>query len=479
MIDKLKRSLIRRVWPKGELNLLLGAAFLPDAEALRCWQEWQRKRDIEDVSWEEHKLLARIAGRLARIDPECPYRPRLEGLSRAHWTQSQLMLRSGADALDSLIGKGIPVMLLKGGALHAAGLGKGPRITSDLDILVRRPDFPRAMEALYAAGWTTKYSVEFMRISWRFSHGANLRRRPHGDIDVHHQPVHGAPLADDALEAMWARGVRANFHGRPVLIPSLEDMIVFASDHAVHSYADKAPTAAWVFDLALLVSQSDIDPDRVAEIARALGADVDVLATVSYLESLAGNPATARMAAALAGGISGVQPWLRFVFKSLRRPHGKLVRRLARRVPGTHGFEYVSSVVPRLRPALRTFRAAHEIAVARPNGEERLRHDMEIPPSAATPKRLVLEIAFEPGARRRYQFDISAEGVPIGRLFARANAGKAGTKNICVEIPIKGDGLRQLSIQSLARTSLALNAPAEELEKTKPVPFRVVRLSWD
>jgi hypothetical protein len=479
MIGKLKRSLIRRVWPQGDLNLLLGAAFLPDAEALRYWREWKRQRNIEDVSWEEHKLLARIAGRLARIDPDCPYRPRLEGLSRAHWTQSQLMLRASADALDSLIGSGIPAMLLKGGALHAAGLTKGPRITSDLDILVRRSDFPRAMEALYAAGWTTKYSVEFMRISWRFSHGANLRRRPHGDIDVHHQPVHGAMVADEALEAMWARAVRADFHGRPVLIPSLEDMIVFASDHAVHSCADKEPTATWVFDLALLAGQPGVDTDKVAEIARSFGSGVDTLATVSYLESLAGNPVTARMAATLAGRISGVRPWLDFAFKSLRRPHGRLLRRLARRVSGTQGFEYVSKVVPRLRPAWRTFQAAHEIPVARPNGEERLRHDMEIPLSAAMPKRLVLEIAFEPGTRRLYQFDISAEGMPIGRLFARADAGKSSTKNVCVAIPIRGGGFRQLSIQSLARTSLALNVPAAELEKTKPVPFRVVRLSWD
>lgn len=479
MIDKLKRSLIRRVWPEGDLNLLLGAAFLPDAQALRCWQEWKRKRDIEDVSWEEHKLLARIAGRLVRIDPGCPCRPRLEGLSKAHWTQSQLMLRSSADALDSLIGCGIPLMLLKGGALHAAGLTKGPRIAGDLDILVRRADFPRAMEVLYAAGWTTKYSVEFMRISWRFSHGANLRRRPHGDIDVHHQPVHGAMVADEALEAMWSRAGRADFHGRPVLIPSLEDMIVFAADHAVHAHANKEPAAAWVFDLALLADQPGVNAKKVAEIARAFESAPDVLATVSYLESIAGNPRTGLIAATLEESISGAQPWLRYLFKSLRRPHGKLLRRLARRVSGSHGFEYVSKVVPRLRPALRDLRAAHEIPVASLNAEERLRHDLEIPPSVATPNRLVLEIEFEPATRRLYQFDISAEGKPIGRLFARAAAGKSGTRNVCVTIPTGGDAFRQLSIQSLARTSLALYAPATELDKTKPVPFRVVRLTWD
>lgn len=479
MKDSLQRILIRRIWPRGDLNLLLGAAFLPDAEALNCWQTWKRQRDIEDVSWEEHKLLARIAGRLARIDPDCPYRPRLEGLSKAHWTRSQLMLRSSADALDRLIGNGIPVMLLKGGALHAAALTQGPRITSDLDILVRRSDFPRAMELLYAAGWTTKYSVEFMRISWRFSHGANLRRRPHGDIDVHHQPVHGDMVANEVLDAMWARARPAEFHGRKVMIPSQEDMIVFAAEHAVHAYADKEPAASWVFDLALLAGHRDVEPQRVAAIARAFGSGPDVVATLAYLENLVGNPRAGEISAAVSSGATGTSAWLRYLLKSVRRPHGKFLRRLARRVSGAHGFEYVNRVVPRLRPALRQLRAAYELPVEGGNGEERLRHDIEMPLEASKPKRLVLEIAFKPAGRRLYQFDISAEGSPVGRLFARVSREQVAVKNISVTIPIRGDACTQLSIQSLARTSLPLNVAGEKAERTKPVPFRVVRLFWE
>lgn len=479
MKDSLQRILIRRIWPRGDLDLLLGAAFLSDAEALNSWQSWKRKRDIEDVSWEEHKLLARIAGRLTRIDPDCPYRPRLEGLSKAHWTQSQLMLRSSADALDSLIGNGIPVMLLKGGALHAAGLTQGPRITSDLDILVRRADFPRAMECLYAAGWTTKYSLEFMRISWRFSHGANLRRRPHGDIDVHHQPVHGAMVADEVLDALWARARSVDFHGRKVLIPSLEDMIVFAAEHAVHAYADKEPAASWVFDLALLTGQQGVDAQRLALIAHAFYSAPSVLAALAYLQALGSDSRAGPIAAALETGVAGAMPWLRFLLKSMRRPHGKLLRRLARRVSRSHGFEYVGEVVPRLRPAWRPLRAANEIPLRDADAQARLRHDLQLPPVAPAPKRLVLEMAFEPAARRRYQFDIAADGMPLGRLFAHMPGERPATKNLCVVIPTNGDGYRQLSVQSLARTSLALNAAVAEAELAKPVPFRVVRLSWD
>lgn len=478
MTDSLKRILIRRIWPRGALDLLLGAAFLPDVEALRCWQDWKRKRDIEDVTWEEHKLLARIAGRLARIAPDCPYRPRLEGLAKAHWTQSQLMLRSSADALDSLIGHGIPVMLLKGGALHAAGLTQGPRITSDLDILVRRSDFPRAMELLYAAGWTTKYSVEFMRISWRFSHGANLRRRPYGDVDVHHQPVHGDMVENAVLDAMWTRARPAEFYGRKVLVPSLEDMIVFAAEHATHAHANKEPAASWVFDLALLAGQRDADAQQVAAIARAFGSGPDVVATLAYLEHLGGNPCAGEIAAA-SSDATGTRDWLRYLLKTMRRPHGKLMRRLARLVLRKRGFEQVGKVVPRLRPALRALRAKHELAVDSANAEVRLRHELEIPPEASRLRRLILEIEFQPAARRLYQFDISAEGKPVGRLFTRASRTQRVAKNICVVIPCRGDVCMQLSIQSLARTSLALNTVAEESERVKPVPFRVVRLSWD
>lgn len=485
LMNSLPRFMLRQAWPRGDLDLLLKTVLLPDAQAAECWQRWKARRDLDDVTWEEHKLLAPVAARLASIDPACPYRPRLQGLAKAHWTQSQLMLRASAGALDILLAAGLPVMLLKGGSLQAVGLGaSGPRISGDLDILVPRALYPRAIALLYDHGWAARDSSEYAQSSWRFHSGLNLRDGRHGDIDVHHQPVHAPWLSDAVLDAFWRRARPAVFHGRSVLVPSPADMIVLIAAHAMHPPARKQASGAWAFDLAVLMKQDGIDLSQVADDAVAFGAVVPCLASLTYLQTLAPLDATARLIEALEGRDTDKSRRVHFYAGTRGSAWSAPLRRLAALVAGRPktGFEREKEVVPRvhrLKFHRRNGRSVLPEAAAR---EHRFRHEFDIghlnEGAAPVLRRLIVEVEFErPPVARRFRFDLSAGGVPVARLAARPRPLEtAPTIRLAFAVPLpRGRGAAaRIAIEALAEGELQAHASQLDILRTKPVPFRVV-----
>ena len=475
-MTRLKQTLYRQIWPKEDIGLLLEATFLPVADATSCWSKWKSHRDIDSITWEEHKIFARLASRIATIAPECSYRPRLEGLSKAHWTQSQLMLRASSRALDIMINNNIPVMLLKGGALHTLSqTANGPRITSDLDVLVMRSDFPRAIQVLYEAGWTSKDSVEFSSSRWRFASGTNLRLRPHGDIDVHHQPVHGDRVSDKILELLWQRSQRTVFHGKPVQVPTSADLLVFAASHAVHAQGSKEPSATWVFDLMMLIRCPDFDPAQVVRSASDFNAIPATLATLSYVQQLQPDPIVGNVINLLQKHTAGWDAWLRYYLESLKRPHGKLIRSLAQRLLPYTAMENELDVVPRIRPHWFSCRAKNKVALGAGCKTARLRHEVELPPALSAGQRLTFKIAFIPAAKRRYQFDIAIDGLAVARLSVYPRKAKATAEDFAFSLPLnKG---HRASIESLAKFSLHANPSTRQIEEAKPVEFQLLELS--
>lgn len=487
-MNSLSRFVLRQAWPRGDLDLLLKTVLLRDVQAADCWQSWKARRHLDDVTWEEHKLLAPIAARLASIDPACPYRPRLQGLAKAHWTQSQLMLRASAGALDILLAAGLPVMLLKGGSLQAAGLGaSGPRISGDLDILVPRDLYPRAIALLYEHGWAARDSTEYAQGSWRFHSGLNLRDGRHGDIDVHHQPVHAPWLSGAVLDAFWRRAGPAIFHGRSVLVPSPADMIVLIAAHAMHPPARKQASGAWAFDLAVLMKQDDIDLSQVADNAVAFGAVVPCLASLTYLQTLAPLDATARLIEALEGRDTDRSLRLRFYAGTKGSAWSAPLRRLAALVTGgpKTGFEREKDVVPRVHRLKFHRRNRRSLLPEGAAREHRFRHEFDIGHASGEGtwlfRQLIVEVEFQrPPVARRFRFDLSANGIPVARMAARPRPLEtASTIRLAFAVPLPRarDAALRIAIEALAEGELQAHASQLDILRTKPVPFRVVGIA--
>lgn len=467
-----------RLTPGDEVALLIGAGLGEDAYAAECWQQWASRRVLDDVSWEEHRLLAHIAPRLATIAPTCAYRPRVEGLAKADWTRSQLILRASAQAIALLVSYRVDVMLLKGGALQVAVPGAGVRVSGDLDIMVPRSRFADAIRVLYEAGWRSKDSMEYACARRHFASGTNLRKAPFGDIDVHHQPVHGAMRGDAILEALWERAGTGSFHGQPVCVPSLADLAVIAAAHGVRARSESRCGFAWLFDLNAVLGDPRLDPSSLVHSATQLGVLPAVQAGVAALHRIAASDASGRALAALMRTRAGAGAWAYFLLESLPVGWGKPLRSALDRVQPGRRAGRERDVIPRIRPAYRAARGGVSVELAAAAGEPRIRHELalaSVPPDCRV---VQVELVCPPGAVTRRRFDVAVDGSIIGRISLRVKRGaqQAQCFRCRIRLPDAGQGVR-MSIEALGQFSVLSDASAQTQERARALPFWVASLT--
>jgi hypothetical protein len=132
---------------------------------------------------------------------------------------------------------GVPMILMKGTAFHAAGFTAGiGRSIGDLDIMVPRASLDAVEAALIAAGWehvkeAQGYDDDYYR-RWMHELPPLIHRTRDRMIDVHHTilPLTARPRPD--AEALIAASVQLD-NGLSILSPA--DIVVHA---AAHLFAD-------------------------------------------------------------------------------------------------------------------------------------------------------------------------------------------------------------------------------------------------
>jgi hypothetical protein len=272
--------LISRCRPNRSINLLLQVNLASDGRAVRAWRDWLRVRSLEDTTWSEARLLAPLARRIATLDPTSPLRARLEGLAKAHWTQTQVVIRDSASALDVLTNAGINCLLLKGAAYYAEGLAPARRrIMGDIDILVPPDTVIMANNRLREAGWSGKHVESFVRDEAQIS--ANYLKGEFGDIDLHRHIFHFCRRDRELDVALWENAREARLAGRRVLMPSVADNIVISVAHGIGN-----GDGDWAIDVDYFARKHQVEWDRVAYIADRRGLVPAVLAGLTYLKTL-------------------------------------------------------------------------------------------------------------------------------------------------------------------------------------------------
>lgn len=165
---------------------------------------------------------------------------------------------------------GVPVILLKGTAFHAANLMAGEgRSVGDLDILVPRDRIAEVESALLAAGWERMKAADgyddlYYR-RWMHELPPLIHRERDRMIDVHHTilPPTARPTPDAA--ALIAGSVALD-SGLRVLAPA--DMVIHAAAH-LFADGDLAGGLRNLWDIDRLLRQFDSPDFRRALAARA------------------------------------------------------------------------------------------------------------------------------------------------------------------------------------------------------------------
>jgi hypothetical protein len=276
----LNRLHILHCRPSRSIDLLLRANLAPDDAAGQAWRDWQRVRSVDGATWLEMRLLAPLARRLAQLDPRSPYRATLEGVAKASWTRTQLIIQDSASALDALHTAGIDFLLLKGAAYYAEGLASATRrIMGDVDILVQPEAIAETVSRLIEAGWSAR-----SRIVSRFIDqprvSLNFRKGEYGDLDLHRQVFHFSRRSSELDANLWENARAARFIGLPVRVPRPADSIVISIAHGM-----RTGDGDWAMDVGYRKA-SQIEWDEVAYIAEYRGLVPHVFSGLAYLKAL-------------------------------------------------------------------------------------------------------------------------------------------------------------------------------------------------
>jgi hypothetical protein len=286
--------------PTPRDRLLLRAAVLPGPAARSAWDEWFSGVVLDELPFDEARLLPRVLANLsAQGAAEC-LPPRLRGKYRWVWTSNQLRCHAVAPALHSLVDAGIPTALLKGAALLASGQCPwGAREMGDVDILVAPGREMAAANALGAAGWVAQSGVtpDFLgrRLGLR-RHGWNyVRDTPKANLDLHWHAFEG--IRDAVVDAkLFERTRRVRFGSVELDALHEADQVLHIIEHASHGEA--AHRLVWLADTASLLGS--VDGAALADRARELGLHDLATAALDTVALALGTPSIQSIAASLA-----------------------------------------------------------------------------------------------------------------------------------------------------------------------------------
>ena len=276
--------------PTGPLDLLVKAALAPEAAARAAWLAWRRSYALDETPWNEVRLLGAVADRIAWLEPTADISPRIKGIQKFLYAQSQICLTGCTGGVAALSAAGIPVMALKGAArVMADGRIARERLVRDLDVLVPLSQAAQAYDCLVAAGWSLKESGPWQNF-WRqldpvANHHAWSLAKGKGEIDLHHFSNSLNRLAGDD-EGLWRRSTAFTWRGMDIRVPSPADGLLISIVHGLRW--SRECNADWVIDACACLDSEKIDWAELLGEANDRKLDAILLTGLRYIsDSLA------------------------------------------------------------------------------------------------------------------------------------------------------------------------------------------------
>src|SRR4051794_7774713 len=185
--------------PDPVQELLLEAALRLGAEARQVWEQCAEEHALDEVPVAVRGLLPAVYRNLAS-SPGVPELARLRGIHRHEWYRNQLLFDAAGRLITVLREAGIPVMVLKGGALAVLHYGDaGSRPMGDVDLLVPPALADEALAVVEGAGWhadpPAPRDVLSVSHAWTYGDGQN------GHVDLHWRAL---PYSRASEDDFWA-----------------------------------------------------------------------------------------------------------------------------------------------------------------------------------------------------------------------------------------------------------------------------------
>jgi hypothetical protein len=295
--------------PSGPLDLLVKAALAPEADARAAWQEWRRGYALDETPWNEVRLLGAVADRIAWLEPTADISPRIKGIQKFLYAQSQICLTGCMGGVAALTAAQVPVMAMKGAArVMADGRMARERLVRDLDVLVPLPQAAKAYDCLVAAGWSLKESGPWQNF-WRqldpvANHHAWSLAKGKGEIDLHHFSNSLNRLEGDD-DGLWQRSAAITWRGMEIRVPAPADGLLLSIVHGLRW--SRECNADWMIDACACLDGEEIDWAVLLEEAEARKLDAILLTGLRYVKDSLARAIPAEVIATLSARATAAQ----------------------------------------------------------------------------------------------------------------------------------------------------------------------------
>jgi hypothetical protein len=268
--------------PSETQELLFKAALMPSDVAVSAWRTWNQRIDLvkNQLEGDTFRIFPTVNENLQGYIADDPHGARLKGISRYHWTKTQLVLRDGAKAVEILNMAGIPTMLLKGAAMVSAGMVRvSSRSMADVDVLIPPAFHTQALALLLEEGWKVKDQIPPSR--YRLIHSLDLQLNGSTGLDLHWFALsEGCQIGLD--DDFWSGSVTTMLKETPTLRLNDSDLLLHVLAHGAR--LELTPSHHWVVDaVTILRASSSIEWQRVIAMAERRNMTLQLAAMLRYL----------------------------------------------------------------------------------------------------------------------------------------------------------------------------------------------------
>ena len=235
----------------------------------------------KSIEWKITSFLYHIISKRLSESQRYLIPPQISQKFKMSYTLTGLLNNSNYTELEKIQktfqAEGIELILLKGSHLAKFVYRDiGLRAMSDIDIMVKKEEFLKALELLFQMGFGApseeklesieRFKANFNKISPNLRHFPSLvDQRKKVKLDLHFSPVKlTAPFNID-IDGLWERSKKAEINGTNVLLLSPEDLLLHISIHNSYNHKFKFYGIKAICDTAQTLTYygTEIDWDRL------------------------------------------------------------------------------------------------------------------------------------------------------------------------------------------------------------------------
>ncbi len=252
-------------WPTNSQILLIESALGEKENAIVAWEEWCKFNDLESIDDGSYRLIPLVYKNIGEYIKSDKYWINLKEIYFNFWELNEKLAHSSKEIISELYKKGIEVVLLKGFPLvKNYYIDSALRPMGDIDVLVSKNNFLRAIKTLSTFGWENSIQVDKIENIMKYFHAIDFLNPLNYHLDLHWQIIPGMDNSEFNF-ITWSD--KTKHFSVPVKILTPTDELFHNCIHGAQW--NRIPSIRWIIDAyqIIKIKGMDIEWSRMLDLA--------------------------------------------------------------------------------------------------------------------------------------------------------------------------------------------------------------------